>query len=133
MAKILVLDDILDAGNLLKRILNTAGHDVVVFTEEEEALDYARVNTIALAILDIKLKKMTGVEVLEELKNIDPAMKAIMLTGYPTMETAQRALQLGASEYCVKPIDKEELEEKVAQVLSEQHTADGGAANPNIS
>jgi hypothetical protein len=33
----------------------------------------------------------------------------------------------------VKPIDKEELEEKVAQVLSEQHTADGGAANPNIS
>lgn len=119
MAKILVLDDILDAGNLLKRILKAGGHDVVVFTEEEEALDYARANTIALAILDIKLKKMNGVEVLEELKKIDPAVKAIMLTGYPTMETAQRALQLGASEYCVKPIDKEELEEKVALVLSE--------------
>lgn len=119
MANILVLDDMLDAGNLLKRILSLSGHDVAVFTEEEEALDYARSNAIALAILDIKLKKMNGVEVLEELKKIDPAIKAIMLTGYPTMETAQKALQLGASEYCVKPIDKDELEEKVAKVLSE--------------
>ena len=119
MANILVLDDMLDAGNLLKRILKIGGHDVAVFTEEEEALAYARSNKVALAILDIKLKKMNGVEVLEELKKIDPAIKAIMLTGYPTMETAQRALQLGASEYCVKPIDKDELEEKVAKVLAE--------------
>lgn len=119
MAKILVLDDILDAGNLLKRILNLSGHDVAVFTEEEDALAYARSNPIELAILDIKLKKMNGVEVLEELKKIDPDIKAIMLTGYPTMETAQQALQLGASEYCVKPIDKEELEEKVAKVLAD--------------
>ena len=40
-----------------------------------------------------------------------------MLTGYPTVETAQASLKLGASEYCVKPIDTEELEEKVARVL----------------
>jgi len=119
MAKVLVLDDILDAGNLLKRILKSGGHDVVVFTDEEEALDYARENTIELAILDIKLKKMDGVEVLEELKKINPAIKAIMLTGYPTMETARRALQLGAGEYCLKPVDLDELEEKVARVLSE--------------
>ena len=42
MANILVLDDMLDAGNLLKRILKLSGHAVAVFTEEEEALDYAR-------------------------------------------------------------------------------------------
>ena len=41
-----------------------------------------------------------------------------MLTGYPTLETARESLNLGASEYCVKPIDKEELEEKVALVLN---------------
>jgi YesN/AraC family two-component response regulator len=40
-----------------------------------------------------------------------------MLTGYPTMETARESLKLGANEYCVKPIDKDELEEKVAGVL----------------
>ena len=44
-------------------------------------------------------------------------MRAIMLTGYPTLETAQAALKLGAVEYCVKPIDNDELEEKVASVL----------------
>ncbi|MGD2029927.1 MAG: response regulator, partial [Desulfobacterales bacterium] len=70
-----------------------------------------------LAILDIKLKKISGVDVLEELKKIAPATRVIMLTGYPTIETARESLKLGASEYCVKPIDKDELEEKVAEVL----------------
>jgi DNA-binding NtrC family response regulator len=118
MAKILVLDDVLDATILIKKILERKGHDVVTFTEEEDALEYARGNEVDLAILDIKLKKMSGVEVLEELKKISPDTAAIMLTGYPTIETARQTLALGAKEYCVKPIDKEELEEKVAQVLN---------------
>jgi len=118
MANILVLDDVLDAAILIKRILQKKGHQVFTFTEEEEALNYLRSNTIDLAILDIKLKKMSGVEVLEELKKIAPTIRAIMLTGYPTLETARESLNLGASEYCVKPIDKEELEEKVANVLA---------------
>ena len=117
MTKILVLDDVIDAGILIKRILERKGYEVSVFTDEEDALNYARSNNVDLAILDIKLKKMSGVEMLEELKNIEPAMRAIMLTGYPTLETARESLRLGANEYCVKPIDKEELEEKVAEVL----------------
>jgi YesN/AraC family two-component response regulator len=44
-------------------------------------------------------------------------MRVIMLTGYPTLETARETMRLGANEYCVKPIDKEELEEKVASAL----------------
>ena len=117
MAKLLVLDDVLDAVILIKKILQKKGHEVFGFTEEEEALDYARSNEVDLAILDIKLKKMSGVEVLEELKKITPSMGVIMLTGYPTMETARECLKLGATEYCVKPIDKDEIEEKVASVL----------------
>jgi DNA-binding NtrC family response regulator len=119
MAKILALDDVLDAVNLIKRILQRKGHEVVTFTEEEEALNYARSNEVDLAILDIKLKKISGVEVLEELKKIAPSIRVIMLTGYPTIETALESLKLGASEYCVKPIDKDELEEKVANVLKD--------------
>ena len=118
MANILVLDDVLDAAILIKRILQKKGHQVFTFTEEETALEYLRSNTIDLAILDIKLKKMSGVEVLEEMKKITPTLRAIMLTGYPTLETARESLNLGAGEYCVKPIDKEELEEKVASVLA---------------
>ncbi|OBQ45886.1 response regulator [Halodesulfovibrio spirochaetisodalis] len=117
MADIMVLDDVIDAGILIKRILERKGHTVAVFTDEEEALDYAQNNTPALAILDIKLRKMTGVEVLAELKKRSSQTQVIMLTGYPTLETARESLKLGANEYCVKPIDKEELENKVKEVL----------------
>lgn len=117
MADLIVLDDVMDAGNLIKRILERKGHSVTAFTEEEEALDHVRSHKVDLAILDIKLKKMTGVEVLEEIKSISKDIKVMMLTGYPTIETARQCQGLGAEDYCVKPIDKDELEEKVAKIL----------------
>ncbi|MCG8531969.1 MAG: response regulator [Desulfovibrionales bacterium] len=123
MAEIMVLDDVIDAGILIKRILERKGHDVSVFTDEEEALTHAQNTTPDLAILDIKLRKMTGVEVLAELKKRSPATQVIMLTGYPTLETARESLKLGANEYCVKPIDKDELENKVQEVLSAAKTS----------
>jgi DNA-binding NtrC family response regulator len=118
MAQILVLDDVLDAVILVKKILTKKGHIVHTFTEEEEAIDYTGKNQVDLAILDIKLKKMSGIQVLEQLKKLNPDLKVIMLTGYPTIETAREAIELGAGEYCVKPIDKTELEEKVAEMLA---------------
>lgn len=118
MAHILALDDVLDAAVLVKKILERQGHTVQTFSEEEDAISYIENTIVDLAILDIKLKKMSGIQVLEQMKKIRPEMKAIMLTGYPTIETAREALELGAGEYCVKPIDKHELEEKVAQVLA---------------
>jgi DNA-binding NtrC family response regulator len=118
MANILALDDMEDAANLVRRILKPLGHEVYVFNDEEAAIHFAAGNTIDLAILDIKLKKMDGIEVLEELKKIQPRMKAIMLTGYPTMETARASIDLGADDYCVKPIDNDDLEAKVTRALS---------------
>lgn len=118
MADILVLDDVFDAAVLIKKILERKGHRVVAFHEEQDALSYVEREPVDLAILDIKLKKMSGIDVLEEMKKSNVSMKAIMLTGYPTIETAQQALALGASEYCVKPIDKRELEDKVESTLA---------------
>lgn len=117
MAEILALDDVLDATVLIGKILTKKGHTVHTFTEEDEAIAYAKANKIDLAILDIKLKKMSGIEVLSLLKTMTPDMRVIMLTGYPTVETAREAISLGADEYCVKPIDRQELEEKVEKVL----------------
>ena len=117
MADILALDDVKDATILIGKILSKKGHTVHSFSEEDEALAYAKENKIDLAILDIKLKTMSGVEVLGLLKEAQPNMKAIMLTGYPTVETAREAISLGADEYCVKPIDRDELQDKVEKVL----------------
>ncbi|HDQ39715.1 MAG TPA: response regulator [Desulfonatronum sp.] len=118
MAEIMVLDDVEDVGMMIRRILSRKGHQVHVFSDEEPAFDHARKTPPHLAILDIKLKKMSGIEALEELKKINPAIRVMMLTGYPTLETAKQALQLGADEYSVKPIDIDELEEKTAQILA---------------
>ena len=121
MAEILVLDDVLDATVLVGKILTKKGHRVHTFTEEQTALDFFMENTVDLVILDIRLKKMTGVEVLALLKAHAPHVRVIMLTGYPTEETARQAKSLGADEYCVKPIDRSELEDKVEAVLGRRH------------
>lgn len=118
MAEIITLDDVRDATVLIGKILRKKGHNVHTFTEEDDAISYAETHPIDLAILDIKLKKMSGVEVLAILKKINPTLRVIMLTGYPTVETAREAISLGADEYCVKPIDRDELEEKVEKVLN---------------
>jgi DNA-binding NtrC family response regulator len=118
MANILVLDDVQDVVTMLKKILETGGHRVFAFTEEDEAIEHARSLPIDLAILDIKLKRISGIEVLEELKKIDPNIHVMILTGYPTMESAKASIRLGAEEYCVKPIEIDELEAKVAAILS---------------
>jgi DNA-binding NtrC family response regulator len=117
MAQILVLDDILDAALLTKRILEESGHSVHPFTDEEKALTYVRDNRVDLAILDLRLKKMSGVDVLAQIKKISPETRAIMLTAYPTIEAAGEAMRLGAADFCTKPIDTQELEDKVAVVL----------------
>jgi two-component system, response regulator RegA len=117
MANILVLDDEPDAALLIKRVLQRKGYEVSTFTEEEEAIAFALSIAVDLAILDIRLKKMSGIEVLGRLKRINPTMHAIMLTGFPTIETAKRAEELGADQYCVKPIEIDELRQRVASIL----------------
>ena len=87
------------------------------FTDEEDALTYVRHHRVDLAILDVRLKKMSGVDVLARLKKISPATQVIILTAYPTIETTRESLRLGASEICTKPIDTQALEDKVAAVL----------------
>ncbi|MGD9207473.1 MAG: response regulator [Syntrophobacterales bacterium] len=118
MAHILVLDDEVDAVMLLRRVLMERGHQVFGFTDEEEAIAHAKANKVDLAIIDIRLKKILGIEVLEELKKLNPHIRAMVLTGYPTLQTAQKALDLGASEYLIKPIDLDEIEEKVERILA---------------
>ena len=130
MARILVLDDEKDACDLIERILSPP-HEVVTFTEEEAAIDYFKRNPVDLAILDIKLKTMSGVEVLAVLKERAPTVKALMLTGYPTVKTAQHAIALGAYDYLTKPLDIDQLAGKVRQVLSPPEKPDkSGRAEP---
>ena len=124
MARILVLDDVQDAGILIQRILQKKGHVVHVFHDEDEALRFTEKNQVDLAILDMNMRKMDGLDVLGEMQKALPRLPAIMLTGLPDAEMAKQAFALGAVAYCAKPIDKDRLEERVALALLE------GAALP---
>jgi len=117
MAHILVLDDEPDAVLLLKRVLQCKDREVATFTIEEEAIAFARSHQVDLAILDVRLRRMNGIEVLRELKEIHPAMHALILTGFPTAETEKKAAALGADDYCTKPINIQDLERKVASII----------------
>jgi two-component system, sensor histidine kinase and response regulator len=70
-----------------------------------DGVNYARDHHVDLAILDIKMPDLTGIEVLERLKEIDPHIECVMLTGYETVETARAAVRLGAADYLNKPFD----------------------------
>jgi DNA-binding NtrC family response regulator len=119
MARILVLDDVKEAVEAVRKILEKRGHEVVGYTDEEEAIDHVSNHPVDLAILDIKLKRTDGVQVLGKLKQVRAGIKAIMLTGYPTHASVEEAMGLGANAYCLKPIDRSELEKKVDEVLSQ--------------
>jgi ActR/RegA family two-component response regulator len=72
---------------------------------------------VDLAILDLKLKKMSGLDVLEKLKESNPKIKALLLTGYPTVETAKKAVGMGIHSYLTKPIDVDDLEKGISAAL----------------
>ncbi len=123
MANIITLDDVRDAAVIIGKILRKKGHSVHTFTEEEDAITHAELHKVDLAILDINLKKMHGLDVLSVLKQINPATKVLILTGYPDVTSSREAMKRGADEYCVKPIDREVLEEKVEDVLKRPRAA----------
>ena len=70
-----------------------------------DGIAYAKANPVDVAILDIRMQDMTGVDVLRELKAHDPTIECILLTGYETLETVRAAVHLGASDYLNKPFD----------------------------
>ena len=113
----MILDDVKDFTDMLGLMLERAGYRVSAFNDEDQSLAFAESQKPDAAILDIKLKRLSGVEMLAELKKRLPDLKVMMLTGYPTLESAKNALNLGATAYCVKPFDRAELLEKVRTML----------------
>ena len=77
----------------------------MIATCGREGIEYARTHVVDAAILDIKMPDLTGVDVLRELKEIDPDTECVMLTGYETIETARAAVRYGAADYLNKPFD----------------------------
>jgi CheY-like chemotaxis protein len=94
-----------------------------------EALELARKHKINAAVLDIRMTGMSGTEVLEKLKVIQPAIEVIMLTAYETVDTIRQALRLGACDYLNKPFDVATIRKAVATAMERHSFADEIRAN----
>jgi two-component system, response regulator RegA len=118
MALILVVDDEQDACTMLHRILSAKGHEVVTFTDGQAALLWLEHRNPQLAVLDLRLQGMDGIALLRLIRLSNSQVKVVILTAYPSAETAGQALRSGAARYLIKPIEIDELEANIDELLS---------------
>ena len=111
--KILVVDDEETVRILVQRVLQGAGYDAVTASNGEEALSIIASGGIDMALLDIKMPGLSGIDVLSKISADWPDLCVIMVTAISDVQTAVKAMQLGAYDYISKPFDQTEMLHKI--------------------
>ena len=121
---ILIVDDDESSHRSLTLIFGRKGYETETAGTGREAIEKAQRRFFNLALLDIKLPDMEGLELLVPLKHLHPDMIVIMVTAYASTKTAIRAMNEGASAYITKPLDMDEVLATVKQALENQRLAE---------
>ena len=119
---ILVVDDEVEICDLLQSFLAQEGYHVFTATNGVEAISLGKQNELDLALLDIKMPGMDGIEVFRKLKKVRKDMGVIILTGYGTLGTAKEAMRLGAYDYLTKPFDLGLVKNVIQEALEGKKT-----------
>ncbi len=109
-ARVLVVDDDPEFVEMLRDFLSAKGYEVSTACDGLEALQKVKEERPHLILLDILMPKLDGLEVLEQLRQIDQEVGVIMITAVNEEETGRKAMELGAFDYIVKPLDLPYLE-----------------------
>lgn len=117
-ASILIVDDEPIVREALRDWLIDVGYSVATAETGEQALEIAAEQDFGLVILDVRLPGKTGIRVLEEMKEMKPDIKAIIITAYGSPEIRTEATRLGAGHYLAKPIAPDQLETLVREALA---------------
>jgi len=122
-ASLLIVDD--DEGMLetLSDILQEKGYLIETAKTGREAIERAEEHFFNVALVDIKMPDMTGIEVLRTFRKKYPSRMNIMITAYATLQNTVEALNLGANAYIMKPIDHERLDQMINECLKRQQEA----------
>jgi signal transduction histidine kinase len=100
------------------RVVFKSEYDLLLAPDGPTALEMARKQRVDAAILDLRMGDMSGIEVLQALKAVDPHIECIMLTAYETIDSARQALRLGACDYLNKPFDIPAIRTAVANAMN---------------
>ncbi len=114
--KILIVDDQLELREVIRFVLKDK-YMVAAVTGAEEAFKYMADNPVNLVLLDINMPKIDGITALQEIKKSHPETEIIFVTAYATLETIQKALNLGAFGFLMKPFDHDKLINIVDEAL----------------
>jgi DNA-binding NtrC family response regulator len=109
MAKILVVDDEKSIRNALKEILEYEKHEVVLTSNGMEGMELLTKQSFDVLLLDIKMPEMDGLEVLEKIVPEYPDMQVVMISGHGNVDTAVKAVKMGAYDFIEKPLDLNRL------------------------
>jgi DNA-binding NtrC family response regulator len=121
---ILVIDDDEVVRKNFKAILELEGYNVDTAVTGKEAVDKSNTSVYNLALIDIRLPDMEGTQLLTTMRDTVPKMVKIIVTGYPSLENAKDAVNMGADGYVVKPImDTDEFLNKIKEHLKKQEEA----------
>ena len=123
--RILVIDDDEIVRNNLKAILELEGYNVDTAVTGKEAVDKSNASFYNLALIDIRLPDMEGTQLLTTMRDTIPKMVKIIVTGYPSLENAKDAVNMGADGYVIKPImDADEFLKNIKEHLKKQDDAE---------
>lgn len=115
-ARILVVDDDENIRKVLTAILEDEGYDVEAADTAKTAIEKTAKKFYNVALIDIRLPDMEGIELLTKMRPTTPRLRKIIVTGYPTMQNAVEAVNKGADAYVLKPFNVE----KVLDIIEEQ-------------
>lgn len=124
MGKILIVDDEQNILDILSLVLTSEKHEVDIALEGYSAIDKVKMKKYDLVLLDIKMPKMDGLEVLERIMELDRSLIVIMISGHGNFETAVEATKRGAYNYIQKPPDLDELKIAIRNALEYKKSKD---------
>jgi DNA-binding NtrC family response regulator len=119
-ARILVVDDDESIRKVLATVLEERGYIVDVAENGKEAIKKSFLNFYNLALIDIRLPDMEGVELLTGLKETTPRMIKVIITGYPSLQNTVDAVNKGADGYLIKPFDMKTVLNTTKELLEKQ-------------
>jgi len=117
-AKILVIDDEQAICDLLKRFLTKRGYEVTVANSAEEGISKLEGEKPEVVLMDIRMPGMNGIEAVKKIRDIDEKVGIIMATAVLDERMAKEAIDLGASDYIIKPFDLDYLEKTLLVKLT---------------
>ena len=131
--RILVVDDQSSVRELLRAVLESDGHEIEEASDGESAVEKLRGGFHDLVVMDIRMPGLDGVEALARMKEISPQTGVVMMTAYASVETAVKAMKLGAFDYITKPIDIDEVRSVIGKFSAgttggEEHERERDAA-----